>query len=100
MDQVVERLKSMMSVNNKSVHNHTLAQYYVGLYYQSGHEVAKDEKLAFEYFKKIANKNFIFGEFQVGYYYDNGIGIKKDAKLAKYWYEKAASGGHPIAMFN
>ena len=54
-----------------------MAQYYVGKCYQFGNGTAKNEKLAFEYYKKTANKNFILGEFQVGYCYDKGIGIEK-----------------------
>ena len=34
--------------------NHTLAQYFVGLCYQYGHGTTKDEKLAFEYYEKMA----------------------------------------------
>ncbi|GBC32707.2 hypothetical protein RIR_jg12102.t1 [Rhizophagus irregularis DAOM 181602=DAOM 197198] len=41
-----------------SEQNHTLAQYYVGLCYEYGRGTVKDKKLAFEYYEKIANKDY------------------------------------------
>src|ERR1044072_8588160 len=35
--------------------NHTLAQYFVGLY----HEINNNEKLAFEYYQNVANKGYV-----------------------------------------
>ncbi len=41
-----------------SKQNHILAQYYVGCCYQFGHGITKDKKLAFEYYEKVADKDF------------------------------------------
>jgi len=57
-----------------------LAQCYVGLCYQYGYGIIKNENLALEYYKKVDNKYFIAEQFKVGYFYSNGIGIEKDLK--------------------
>jgi TPR repeat protein len=54
--------------------NHILAQYYIGLYYQFGYGTIKNEKLAFKYYEKIANKNCPIGLFKIGFFFTkNGI---------------------------
>ncbi len=42
---------------NASKQDHILAQYYIGFCYKHGHGVKKDEKLAFEYYKKVVDKD-------------------------------------------
>ncbi|GBB88263.1 hypothetical protein RclHR1_01480028 [Rhizophagus clarus] len=80
--------------------NHLLSQHYVGICYEFGNGTIKNESLAFEYYKKIANQDCIVAEFKVGYFYDKGIGTEKDEKQAVYWYKKAASNGHLVSMHN
>ncbi|EXX66713.1 uncharacterized protein OCT59_024285 [Rhizophagus irregularis] len=93
--------KSFNLFINASNQDHILAQYFVGDCYLRGIGTTKNEKLGFEYFEKVANKNFACGQLDVGYYcYRNGIGINKDIKKAIYWYEKAANNGNIIAMRN
>ncbi|GBB88264.1 hypothetical protein RclHR1_01480029 [Rhizophagus clarus] len=83
----------------KSEQNHILSQYYIGICYEFGNGTTKNEKLAFEYYKKITKKIYALGEFKVGYFYDKGIGVEKDKEQAIHWYEKAANVGHLIAMY-
>src|SRR6266540_5081483 len=78
---------------------HTLAQYFTGKCYQEGYGVAKDERLAFEYYKRSANKNFAMGQFDLGSCYENGIGVEKNLGMAVDWYEKAIINGNIIAMY-
>jgi hypothetical protein len=86
---------------NASEKNHILAQSFVGDCYLDGCGTMKNEKLGFEYYEKIANRNFAHGQLNIGYYcYTNGIGVEKDFKKAFYWCEKAANNGNIIAMFN
>src|SRR6266511_509658 len=47
---------------NASKQNHILAQYYVGICFRHGCGVIKNEKLAFEYYKKTAIKDFAGGQ--------------------------------------
>jgi hypothetical protein len=57
-----------------SEQNHALAQFYVGICYETGHGTIKDENLAFKYYKKIAKKSYAMGLLKAGYCYYNGIG--------------------------
>ncbi|GBC02718.1 hypothetical protein RclHR1_04780005 [Rhizophagus clarus] len=77
-----------------------LAQRFVGECYRYGNGITKNEKLAFEYFQKIANKNYAMGQFKLGWFYESEISVKKDLKMSAYWYEKAVNNGHLVAMHN
>src|SRR5204863_316639 len=68
--------------------------------YQFGDGIVKTEVLAFECYKRIADKDLVAGEFRIGYFYNEGIGIEKDSKLANYWYKRAADNGNLMAMHN
>lgn len=52
--------------------------------------VAKDEKTAFEYYKRCANKSKCPGRYNLGRCYLRGIGTEPDAKQGIYWLTKAA----------
>ncbi|UZO15752.1 uncharacterized protein OCT59_007168 [Rhizophagus irregularis] len=57
-------------------------------------------KLAFEYYEKLANKESSMGIFKIGYFYDVGIWVKKDLEKAAHLYEKAAELGNRSAQHN
>ncbi|GET04723.1 kinase-like domain-containing protein [Rhizophagus clarus] len=100
--------------------NHILTQYYIAKSYLNGHGTVKNEKLAFEYFQKVADNNFTHGQSQIGNCYKNGVadlgemvaqynlgtmyengkGITKDINKAIYWYEKAAKKGYQKAQID
>ncbi|GBB83915.1 hypothetical protein RclHR1_10580003 [Rhizophagus clarus] len=97
----VERAYNLfIDVSHVSGKIHTLAQCFIGECYEYGYGIIKDEELAFEYYEKVANKNFAYGQLRIGYCYYNEIGIEKDLKMAYYWYEKAAKNGNLLAMQN
>ncbi|CAI2167930.1 6429_t:CDS:2 [Funneliformis geosporum] len=85
---------------NKASEDHTLAQCYVGKCYEKGYGVAKDKRLASDYYKRIADKNFTTGQVYIGYFYRNGIGVNRDFKMAVHWYKKAAENGNIHAIYN
>src|SRR5207248_2739692 len=85
---------------NASKKSHILAQYFVRLCYEFGNETAKNEKLAFEYYEKVANEDCAAGVVNLSYFYYNSIGVKKDLIVAVYWYKKAASLGNNMAQCN
>uniref|UniRef100_U9SK41 Protein kinase domain-containing protein n=1 Tax=Rhizophagus irregularis (strain DAOM 181602 / DAOM 197198 / MUCL 43194) TaxID=747089 RepID=U9SK41_RHIID len=60
-----------------SKQDHILSQYFVGLCYEYGYGTEKNEKLAFEYYEKVASKDFASGIIKIGYFYNNGIEVKK-----------------------
>ncbi len=81
----------------------TLSEYKVGLYYEEGEGVEKDEKEAFRWYAKAAEKEI--KDFSVAFSslancYEKGIGTKKDLEKAIFWYLKAANYGDPSAAIN
>jgi TPR repeat protein len=85
---------------NASEQGHILAQYYVGLCYETGHGTAKDEKLAFKYYEKIANLGYAFGLLKTGYFYNFGIGIAISKQKAFELYQQAANSGNSSAQYD
>jgi len=74
------------------------AQFDLGMMYQKGDGVSKNEQLAFNYFHKAARNNSVEAKFQMGLNFAKGRGVRKQAQLAKYWFKLAAKAGHPQAM--
>jgi TPR repeat protein len=83
---------------------HILSQYLAGHCHEFGDGIRKNDKLAFEYYEILANKNYTIGHFKLGWFCDNGLYVKKDSQIAAYWYsywfEKAVNNGILVAMFN
>ncbi|GBC32777.2 hypothetical protein RIR_jg12173.t1 [Rhizophagus irregularis DAOM 181602=DAOM 197198] len=97
------------SVNNKTAFDlfinaseqcHALAQFYVGLCYQSGHGTVKDETLAFVHFEEIANKGYASGLYKIGYFYEEGIATSVNMQKASELYQQAANLGNCMAQYN
>jgi len=70
------------------------AQYRLGRAYYFGDGIAKNEKLAFEWTLKSAEKGFAKGQHIVGLFYQDGIGVDVDLERAYRWYKKGAKQGH------
>ncbi|KAF0450388.1 sel1 repeat domain-containing protein [Gigaspora margarita] len=58
----------------------------VGLCYKLGTGVEKDEKKAFEYYKKSAEMGVADGMYYVGEFYRLGIVVEKNIDIAFEWY--------------
>jgi len=72
----------------------------VGISYQQGQGVEKDDEKAFEYYKKAAETGYDQGLFHLGAAYSAGIGVEEDQRLAlKAWLE-AAQLGHASSAYN
>jgi hypothetical protein len=83
-----------------SIQNHILALYYIGACHLYGYGTTKNEKLAFECYRIIANKNYAIGQTKMGYLYENGIGVDKNEKMAADWYRKGADNESLLAAYN
>ncbi|KAF0397565.1 sel1 repeat family protein [Gigaspora margarita] len=68
----------------------TLAMCNVGNCYRYGTGVEKDEKKAFEYYKKSAEIGHADGMYSVGEFYQQGIVVEKNVDIAFEWYLKSA----------
>ncbi len=67
-----------------------VAQNQLGLMYFSGKGVNADHKLAFQWFRKAADQNYLEAQYYLGGCYENGIGTEKNTAMAKVWYYAAA----------
>ncbi|KAF0475501.1 HCP-like protein [Gigaspora margarita] len=61
-------------------------QYSVGVCYQNGIGIDKDDNKAFEWYMKSAKGGDPCGQYNVGNCYENGIGVEKDEGKAFKWY--------------
>ncbi len=73
--------------------------YYIGYMYDNGYGTKKDEKLAFEYYKKSAEKGFTFAEYALGQAFLQGIGVKVNDAEAIYWLSKAVKKGDYMSQY-
>nr|WP_174506718.1 tetratricopeptide repeat protein [Acinetobacter sp. Marseille-Q1620] len=76
------------------------AQFYLGMHYQYGKDVAKDPKQAFTWYKAAADQGITSAQLNVGRMYADGVGVSKNETLARQYFEKAASRGDNRASFN
>ncbi len=74
--------------------------YLLGVWYQSGIEIEKDEVKAFEYYKQSAEKGYNKAQKNLASLYENGEGTKKDLDKAFYWYNKAVENEYEEAQCN
>ena len=70
------------------------------LEYASEAEDRKDYKMAFEYYKLVAEQGDAFAQFKLGVCYKNGQGVGKDECEAVKWYRKSAEQCHARAQCN
>jgi TPR repeat protein len=68
--------------------------------YSEGLGVQKDDKKAFEYYRRAAELGDVQGTFALGIAFAEGRGVAKDRKAAAEMFEKAALTGHAEANYN
>ncbi len=76
------------------------SEYYLGKAYYYGMGVEKDERKAFEYAKKSADKNNSSGLNLLGVIYLDGKYVSKNEELALNYYNKASNLGNTKAIKN
>ena len=91
------------------------AQYHLGVCYEEGKGVEKDESKAAEWYakslqlgnvealkrlKKLASRGNSVAQYHLGKCYKEGINGVKSEKLAIEWFTKSAAQGHAEAQFN
>ena len=70
------------------------AQDAIGLMYEMGRGVAKNETEAARWYEKSAEQGFPDGEVNLGYLLALGKGVKRDYGKAAEWFRHAAEGGY------
>lgn len=76
------------------------AQSNIGVCYQKGLGVAKDEAQAVVWYRKAAEQGQAVAQSNLGMCYEYGLGVTKDLIQALTWYRKAADQGDTTAQTN
>ena len=76
------------------------AQYNLGVMYDNGTGVPKDEQQAVFWYRKAAEQGHASAQYNLGVMYDKGRGVAKDDQQAVFWYRKAAEQGVASAQGN
>ena len=76
------------------------AQYNLGVMYDTGQGVLKNDKQAVRWYRKSADQGFANAQFNLGVMYANGQGVLKNDKQAVMWYRKSANQGFANAQTN
>ena len=74
------------------------AQNNLGIMYEEGKGVGKDNNKAFNWYLKSAEQGNVTAQYNVGSCYLRGKGVNKDLKKAEEWFTKAAEMGDVAAM--
>lgn len=73
------------------------AQHELGIMYDYGQGVTKNEAEAMKWYRKAADQGLAVAQFYLGWMYEDGRGVQKDIDQAHKWYKKAAEQGHNSA---
>lgn len=87
-EAVIEELKKLGASDEGA------AFYALGLIYSREDFVARNEKEAFAFFMKSAEKGYAPGQHAAGYHFFQGDLCKRDVNVAAEWFEKAALQKH------
>lgn len=69
------------------------AQNYLGVLYDNGYGVRRDDAQAVAWYRKAADQGNAAAQYNLGRLYDNGHGVPQDDAQALAWYRKAAEQG-------
>ena len=76
------------------------SQFNIGLMYEQGIGVGKDEREAVAWYRKAAEQGNSNAQYNLAVLYENGRGTKVDFAQARQWYRKAAVQGDELAVGN
>jgi hypothetical protein len=76
------------------------AQLALGILYENGRGVARDDRQAADWYTKAAEAGHPGAQFNLGNMYKQGRGVPEDPALAVLWWTLAADKGLPGAMLN
>jgi len=77
-----------------------VAQYHLGVMYESGKGINKDYSEAFDWYHKAAKQRYAPAQNYLDQMYEDGRGVRHDDAEAFFWYHKAAEQGHVEAQYN
>lgn len=75
------------------------AQCELGVGYDIGHTVPRDDSMAASWLRKAADQGHIEAQYYLGVHYFNGDGVPQDDAEAALWFHKAADQGYSEALY-
>lgn len=72
----------------------------LGIMYNNGYGVEKDERKAVEWYMKAAMNGYAVSQYNLACQYEKGRGVERDYARAMFWYEKAAEQNDSSAELN
>jgi TPR repeat protein len=78
---------------------HVYALYNLGVMYENGESVLKNDKTAVKWYTKAAEQGGVIAQRKLGWMYNNGTGVLENDKTAVKWYTKAAKQGDGYAQW-
>jgi TPR repeat protein len=94
----IDKQSDFEAIKAKAENGDAIAQYKLGVCYDTGKVVTKDDSEAIKWFRKAAEQNNSDAECNLGLCYANGEGANKDVVEAVKWYRKAAEQNNPAAQ--
>jgi TPR repeat protein len=91
--------KDIQSLRRAAEEGNALAQFNLGLLYESGRGVFKDTAEAIKWFRKAADQGFDEAQYALGCCYNGDDGFPKDPVEAVKWWGKAAAQGYADAQY-
>ena len=92
--------KPIEEVKAKAEAGDAQSQAELGLRYEQGKGVAKDQVEAVKWFRKAAEQNDAMAQYNLGFCYTSGEGVAKDHAEAAKWYRKAAEQNLALGQYN
>ncbi len=90
-----QELKAILAMADQG---DAVSQNYLGFLYATGQTVTKDEKTAFDWFRKAADQGYPEALGNLALMYERGIGVTKNLRTALDMHRRAAMAGYPISM--
>jgi TPR repeat protein len=92
--------KPIEEVKAKAEAGDAESQVELGLRYDKGASVVRDQAEAAKWYRKAAEQNLAVAQNSLGFCYDKGEGVAEDRVEAVKWYRKAAEQNDAAAQYN
>ena len=90
--------KAIKCIRESAELGYSLAQYQLGLCYQSETGVKRNDAEMAKWFGKAAEQGLVFAQYELGNCYNNGKGVSENSKEARKLFKQAAEQGYAPAM--
>jgi TPR repeat protein len=91
---------AVRTLQQQAAQGNAVAQNDLGIAYDTGEGVAKDQAEAVKWFTKAAQQGNAIARYNLATKYESGQGVAKDTKEAFRWYRLAAAQGYGRGQYN